>query len=345
MPRKKTVVILGRFRSGTSEEGLQQGFRKAGWFTHSIDTRQTTGAPGKGIVGRIAYRVHEHYANQAVIDEFKRTFRILKPDVVLMMKRTDIPAELMKEVRSMGCKLALFYPDVHFQHRTVNEKLFKYLDILITTKTYQLDYLKSQYKNITVQYVPHGYVTDVHQPLYAELDEAEYERDILYAGNHSAYKEEFLEQLHADLRKPDMMITGPNWQGKGSKSLLSYIDTVQRRNALYADIIQRSRINVAIFAGPLVHGWQDLVSTRTFEIPAAGGFMLHIDNEEVRSFYEVGSEIDVFNTPEECSDKIRFYLTKPEVRKKMIEKSYNRTVPQYSYSERASQIIQLLNQL
>ena len=32
--------------------------------------------------------------------------------------------------------------------------------------------------------------------------------------------------------------------------------------------------------------WKDLVSTRTFEIPACKGFMLHVDNSEVREFFE-----------------------------------------------------------
>ena len=217
--------------------------------------------------------------------------------------------------------------------------------MIVTTKTYQIDYLKEHYPNISVEYVPHGYVPHVHQTLYTDLQEHDYQRDILYAGNHSSYKEEFLENLYTRLENPDLMITGPNWQGKGSGDLADCIDTIQRRNALYADIMQRSRINVAIFAGPLVHGWQDLVSTRTFEIPAAGGFMLHIDNDEIRSFYTVGTEIDVFNNPEECAEKIRFYLARPELRARMIRQSYDRTVPAYSYVDRANQIIALLQQL
>ena len=73
--------------------------------------------------------------------------------------------------------------------------------------------------------------------------------------------------------------------------------------------------------------------------------MLHIDNEEIRSFYDVGSEIDVFSTPEECAEKIDFYLKKPDTRKKMIKRAYRRTVPAYSYTERAKQIIRLLEDL
>ena len=36
----------------------------------------------------------------------------------------------------------------------------------------------------------------------------------------------------------------------------------------------------------------DRTTTRTFEIPASGGFMLHERNEEVLSLYREGSEIN-----------------------------------------------------
>jgi len=345
MTRKKTIVILGRFRSGTSEEGLQAGFREAGWVTHALDTRQTTGAPGHGKPAKIAYRLHEYYANKSVLNEFIETIDTLVPDVVLMMKRTDLPRPIMERVQEKGIKIVLFYPDVHFNHRTVNEVLFSHLDLLVTTKTYQIEYLKKNYPNIAVEYVPHGYVSNVHQPLYTNIEESDYQRDIAYAGNHSAYKAEFLDQVN-ELSKPaTFMLTGPNWHGKISKNLNLCLDKVQRRNALYSELIQRSRINISIFAGPLEHGWQDFVSTRTFEIPAAGGFMLHIDNDEIRTFFEVGTEIDVFKTPQECADKIKFYLANPAVRRKMTQRAHRKCVPAYSYVERAKAIINLIEKL
>jgi spore maturation protein CgeB len=93
---------------------------------------------------------------------------------------------------------------------------------------------------------------------------------------------------------------------------------------------------------PASGDWEDLVSTRTFEIPAAKCFMLHIDNEEVRDLFNPGSEIDVFSSGEQLSNQIDFYLARPDLRAKLIERAYRRCVPAYSYDARAQQMIGLM---
>lgn len=91
-------------------------------------------------------------------------------------------------------------------------------------------------------------------------------------------------------------------------------------------------------------GWQDLTSARTFEIPACKGFMLHIDNEEVRGLFTPGEEIDVFNDVDELCAKIESYLAHDEEREAMIEPAYRRCVPAYSYDERARVISEWIHQ-
>ena len=104
-------------------------------------------------------------------------------------------------------------------------------------------------------------------------------------------------------------------------------------------MVQSSRINVAVHMGPIKPGgWEDLVSTRTFEIPACKGFMLHVDNEEIRSLFEVGEEIDVFANEDELVEKIAYYLARPGLRYRMIERAYARCVPAYGYDARAKVI-------
>ncbi len=65
--------------------------------------------------------------------------------------------------------------------------------------------------------------------------------------------------------------------------------------------------------------WEDLVSTRTFDIPTCKGFMLHIDNPEVRELFEPGREIDLFASEDALIAKIEHYLARAMLRGEMIE--------------------------
>ncbi|GGE03230.1 hypothetical protein GCM10011515_23590 [Tsuneonella deserti] len=73
--------------------------------------------------------------------------------------------------------------------------------------------------------------------------------------------------------------------------------------------------------------------------------MLHIDNEEVRDLFSVGTEIDTFSCVEELSDKIDFYLTKDDLRRKMVARAYARATSEHSYTRRAIEVDRALHPL
>jgi len=105
----------------------------------------------------------------------------------------------------------------------------------------------------------------------------------------------------------------------------------------YRHAIADARICLAMHAGPVQpSGWEDAISTRTFEIPACGGFMLHIDNDETRSFFTPGEEIDVFASEDELIARVSYYLPRDEQRREMARRAYARAVPAYSYDARVA---------
>jgi hypothetical protein len=155
---------------------------------------------------------------------------------------------------------------------------------------------------------------------------------------------QWLEAIARWLPDVKLAVIGAGWTDptKGTR-LQSSVTGYQLVGDAYVRSVQQVKINVAFHMGPRrQRGWEDLVSMRTFELPACKGFMLHIDNGEVRALFEPEKEIDVFSTPEELCEKIRFYLTRPELRREMIERAYARCVPTHSYDTRAKVIGRLL---
>lgn len=291
------------------------------------------------IVSRLARRVTGEAYLRRVLEEC----RTLKPDVFLTIKGVGMTAELLHRIREAGIRTVMYYPDYHFDYPGVSIDSFREYDLFVTTKTFQSKYLERLVGSERVAYVPHGYVTAVHRPIFDKITEEEFRIDLLYPGNHSSYKQKWLESALAGLQDLSVEIVGNRWRENASSGPLARcVMTGERIGVSYAAAIQTARINVAIHHGPNASGWEDYVSTRTFEIPACKGFMLHIDNNEVREFYNPGVDIDVFSTSDELADKIRFYLSRPELRAKMVQHAYERAVPAYSYEAQADAMRRLV---
>jgi hypothetical protein len=196
--------------------------------------------------------------------------------------------------------------------------------------------LRAERKSLATSFLPHGYVTQVHYPRHHANRNA-YWADCCHIGSCSPYKINWITAIKRILPLVRLRVAGPGWRRALRGTDLEECVTSE---PLFGDLccraIQRSRINLAFHYGPGgKDGWADFVSTRTFEIPAFRGFMLHIDNPEVRTLFEPDLEIGLFTDERDLCEKIEHYLARPELRGAMIERAYRKAVPAYSYDARA----------
>ena len=85
---------------------------------------------------------------------------------------------------------------------------------------------------------------------------------------------------------------------------------------------------------------------RTFEIPAAGGFLLHEFSEEVGDFYVEGEEAEFYKTIEECVDKVKYYCAHDDERMKIAAKGYEKVLTAgYTYDKVLKNVIERLRML
>lgn len=339
------MLFAGTFWSGSSEAGLSQGFRDNGWCVQEVERRHFGVQSSGDMLFRVASRLSREMAAGQYRTKILSECKALRPDVFFTVKGANIDAALLREIRALGTTTVMFYPDVDFNHASVSSASLHEYDLFLTTKSFQLDYLTGLLGADRVQYLPHGFSPSVHRPVFVSISPDDFAADVIHAGNHSQYKQDWLARAACDLPDVAFAMIGNNWRENVGEGRLSRCDMPGPKTGVgYAKAIQTARINVAVHMGETSSGWADLVSTRTFEIPACGGFMLHIDNAEVREFYTPGVEIDVFQSHEELTDKIRFYLSRPSLRAKMIERAYERCVPHYSYNNRARVVADLLKE-
>jgi spore maturation protein CgeB len=344
--KHKRILFASEFWFGASGDGLAHGFRKLGCDVWTIDSREHIIASRSlplRVIGRFARPLCVASYNEAIL----RAAEAYRPHAFMTLKGHQIQPLTLDRLRRLDIITINYYPDVHFEHKGLHTTSLARYDLFFTSKSYHVANKILAPVGGHLELLHHGYSSHVHYPRRALVTESDYTTDCLHIGIYSPYKARWLQALKRALPDVRLTILGDGWRDtiKGTELEPCYAGHPLFGDS-YARTLESARINIALHSGPSGrHGWEDLVSTRTFEIPACKGFMLHIDNAEVRSLFDVGTEIDVFGTEAELAEKVRLYLGDPALREAMIEKAYKRCVPAYSYDARAVVISQEIDDL
>ncbi len=87
------------------------------------------------------------------------------------------------------------------------------------------------------------------------------------------------------------------------------------------------------------------IKSRTFEIPACGGFLITGDADNLGDYFINGKEIVIFKDKKELAEKCKFYLAHPEERKKITEAGYQKVLTDHTYEQRFKQIFKTMGLL
>jgi spore maturation protein CgeB len=267
----------------------------------------------------------------------------LRPDIFLAFKGNYIYSETLRSLRQRGVTLYNYFPDTSaFNHgKWLPQSLPEY-DCVFYTKPFWLADTRKRIKLRDGVFLPHGYSPHLHCPIHLEpRDIADYECDVSFIANHSLYKEHLLAALISSSPHLDLRIWGWGWRERSrSAALCKCIKGFPLLGESYAKAIQASRINLSIMNGPITGATSgDLTTSRTYTIPASGGFMLHERNAEVLELYKEDEEIACFDSPEELAAKIDYFLAHPEARHSIARAGHARCVPAYSYDNRMAEVL------
>jgi len=332
------AVMAADLRNWTTGAGIALGLRQKGWLVHEIDLKSFYPASDSALLklaGKALRPAFHASYNRNVLE----ACRSLRADAFISIKGTGIGGDTIRALNDSGVLTAIYYPDYHFNYAGLDPEAIRDVGLIATTKSFQLDWLREFRSGRPAIYIPHGYSPLVEMAAGNPPSEDRYDYDVAYVGNPSGPKRDLLVHVAQACPKLRLVVAGNGWKRAAQGTALEpFVLGHPLVGDMLADIHRRSRINIAIHMQAPVNGWIDLVSRRTFEIPAFRGFMLHVDNDEVRSFYEVPGEIDVFDTADDLVEKIRFYLAEPGRRREMIERAHARAVPHYGHHRRATEL-------
>ena len=340
---KSSIVIAADSWFGSTTFGISQGFRRMAWEVAEL-SQSTSFVQGRTLPARIIARISKPLNVALYNREILQAVEQLDAKVFLTVKGNNIKPETLNSLALRGVKTINYYPDFRFSYGSVDQSTFPLYSTFVTTKSFQVETLEKMMGKEKVHFLHHGYCSDVHYPpdplLLGQVDVP----DVLYVGTYTQHKEKLFTAVIKACPDIRFRIYGNGWSHSKCSEILRHCLANRPIYAMnYAQLVNAAKINLAIHMGAADDtGWQDLVSTRSFELPACKGFMLHVDNAEIRQLYDVGQEIDVFSSAEDLCEKIKFYLENESLRIQMIEKAFLRCVPAYSYDHRANQIASLI---
>ncbi len=262
-----------------------------------------------------------------------------KPDVLFFIKGTYFFPETIKEIKFNNTDIILtcFDPDDPYNMASSNEFILnsiKYYDIYFIWSHNLVKKIKNDF-NVHSIYLPFAadrstiYLTDIQK----------FNSDITFIGNGDRKRSDFFKSLDDLLNSKDMNINiyGNYWGSYKNINVFGQKDGDELLNTL-----STSKIILNILREQNINS----NNMRTFEIPAAGGFMLHEYSEEAMDFFRPGIEADYFASPEECFDKIQYYLNNDSIRERISIAGYKKIFEgRHTYTERAKHIIETIEKI
>lgn len=266
-----------------------------------------------------------------------------RPDLMLVMNGIFVlQPEVLEQIRGMGVRtVAWFADDPYFLH--LSSPLVRHFDYLFTHEAGIVDYYRSLGAN--VHYLPFAAPLDRAFPRPAE---AAYWSEICFIGTGFPNRIAFFDRLAPYLRKRKVSICGGLWNNLQSYADLKHairLEGVSVDEALnYYNgakiVINLHRLPDPASIPPGVSAMS--VNPRTFEINACATLQLTDIRPDLIALYEPGTSIETYTTPEECVEKIDYYLRHEEERLRLALNGYAATRRVHTYEHRIGVLLEVV---
>jgi spore maturation protein CgeB len=217
--------------------------------------------------------------------------------------------------------------------------LFRSIDLYDLHFTYNLEILKKVKENYYTKTGLLPFAFDVSQELYDICAQETEITKVCFVGNPDKQRASFLKQLA--VKGIEIDIFGYNWD-----KFVSH-NNITIHAPIYGDIqwktLRKYRVQLNIMR---VHNL-DSHNMRTFEIPGIGGIQLAPKTKEHDLFFEADKEIFLYNTLDECINKINYLLSLTNEQANQY-REFAREVcikNKHSYKDRALQVMAILKTL
>lgn len=338
--RNRRILYVGDPRPGQTSSYRQESLRRLGQDVSVFDL--TSYAQKLPLLGALAYRFPAGPFIARVNRDLLRTVRETKPDVVFFDKPIHFTPATIRKIKQTGALTVSYNQDNPFGPRKDPcwrqfFRVYRLFDLHCLFR--QSDVVRFSGFNLPWIKTIFSFEPSIHFPPPAGWNDSDRTREVSYIGSPHEDRPQFLRSLAED-RKIPLLIAGPRWEKFLSPELVArYVANGYLSNAQYREAIWKSRVNL----GFISHKNEDDIGHKCIEIAACGSFLLAVRSEGHSECFEEDKEAVFFSSIEECADKARFYLSRPDLREAIAGRARERAVN--SGYDNDTQLARILNRL
>jgi len=319
-----------------------QAFKESGHSLSSINT-----APNwemKRIRPPLYYRVINKVSGPPDFARANRQIMHLgrqdKFDILWVDKGLTISGKTLMAIKKIqpSCVSVSYNPDDIMNRRNQSKRYISslcYYDFVITLRNCNIDDLR----NLGAQNVlcmRFAYDPHTHRPM--ELSAEEKKRFGGPVGFIGSFEDQRAKSISFLAEQGIQVgVWGNGWE---ENCKLSHPNLRIKGPSIYGDDYARAICSFDICLNYLRKANRDLNTTRTFEIPACGAFMLAERTSEHLELFVEGKEAEFFGDDEELLEKVKFYSAHESERKQIAQAGRERCLNSgYSYHQRLKEIL------
>jgi len=336
------MVVCDQWLGSNGYAGLK-ALRRAGWAVSVVPEREFIPLQWRSTIARALGRALRPLAVDEFNEELQRQVIRHEPEFLLVFKGTFVKHDTLAAIRNSGVRTYCFFPDVsvHCHGKYLPHALPAY-DWIFTTKRFGIRDLREQLNIKSASVLMHAYDPDVHRPAaLSPSDRRRYECDVSFIGTWSPKKEALLSRLAVERPDVRLRIWGEQWNRASRRpALAGAIANHAVIGEEYVHAITASSINLGILAESRIGASSgDNITSRTFHIPASGGFMLHERTDELLEIFAEDTSVVCFDDASELIDKVDQYLPRAERRREIADCGRAIVESHHSWDHRIREIL------
>jgi len=260
-----------------------------------------------------------------------------KPDLCLVAGGHRIFPDTIKKIKERGTRTVLWTIDSPNNFQPIINAAPDY-DFVFCGGTEAQELLAKAGIEKT-RWLPFACDPEFHRPVEVTFEEKKiYGSDVTFVGSFYPYRGQILEQI-SDF---DLKVWGPGWDKLSPRSPLKKLarDTKLKPKE-WIKIFSSSKINITIhYQDGKILCYQ--ASPKVYETLACQSFLLVDNQKDVRSLFEDGRHLVIFNDIKDLREKIVYYLNNPEEREKIVKQGYQEVIQKHAYLHRLKQMFYII---